>query len=303
MSVVKWIKLSVSMFDDEKIRLIESMPDSDTVLTIWIKLLVLAGKTNATGYLYLSQNIPYTDEMLATIFNRPLNTVRYALETFKQFGMVEIDDNNFMYISNWEKHQTLDKAEKIKEQTKKRVAEHRERKKLELGLNQKNVTLHVTQSNATELELEKELEQEEELEIDNINVFNFYQQNFGVLNGFIADEIQHWVDDLNEELVIEAMKRTLEQQQKWRYTKGILANWQNKNFKSIQDVHAADLEFKNRKKSSNRSNRTEIVPDWLNPQEQPKASPSNPVDVEQERLRLEEEWKQYKDKKSKKDTY
>jgi DnaD/phage-associated family protein len=208
-----------------------------------------------------------------------------------------------MYISNWEKHQTLDKAEKIKEQTKKRVAEHRERKKLELGLKQKDVTLHVTQSNATELELEKELEQEEELEIDNINVFNFYQQNFGVLNGFIADEIQHWVDDLNEELVIEAMKRTLEQQQKWRYTKGILANWQNKNFKSIQDVHAADLEFKNRKKSSNRSNRTEIVPDWLNPQEQPKASPSNPVDVEQERLRLEEEWKQYKDKKSKKDTY
>lgn len=139
-------------------------------------------------------------------------------------------------------------------------------------------------------------------EVDN-NAFSFYQQNFGLINGFIAEDIQHWLDDLNEELVIEAMKRTLEQQKKWSYAKGILANWKNLNFKTIQDVHAADVEFKNRKKPSNRTIRTEIVPDWLNPQEQPKESPSNPVDVEQERKRLEEEMKMFKNKKSKKDTY
>lgn len=32
------------MFDDEKIRIIESMPDADTILICWIKLLSLAGK-------------------------------------------------------------------------------------------------------------------------------------------------------------------------------------------------------------------------------------------------------------------
>ena len=55
MSEVKWIKLSTSMFEDEKIRLIESMPEADTLLIIWIRLLAQAGKTNASGYIFLSK--------------------------------------------------------------------------------------------------------------------------------------------------------------------------------------------------------------------------------------------------------
>src|SRR5690625_2691781 len=103
MSEIKWIKLSTKMFEDEKIRLIEKMPEADTILIIWVKLLAQAGKTNASGYIFLSENIPYTDEMLATIFNRPLNTVRMALETFQRFGMIEIDDQSYIKITNWEK--------------------------------------------------------------------------------------------------------------------------------------------------------------------------------------------------------
>src|SRR5690625_5422705 len=95
MGNVKWIKLSVAMFEDEKIRLIEQMPDADTILVIWVKLLSQAGKTNSSGYIFLSDNIPYTDEMLATIFNRPVSTVRLALNTFVQFGMISIDDDHF----------------------------------------------------------------------------------------------------------------------------------------------------------------------------------------------------------------
>ena len=149
---VKWIKLSTNMFEDEKIRLIETMPDADTILVIWVKLLAQAGKTNASGYIYLSENIPYTEEMLATIFNRPISTLRLALNTFKQFGMIEINEDHFISISNWEKHQNLAGLEKIRQQTRERVAKHREQKKLE------NVTLHVTHGNATDIEEDKELD-------------------------------------------------------------------------------------------------------------------------------------------------
>lgn len=160
MSEVKWIKLNTHMFEDEKIKLIEQMPDADTILVIWIKLLSQAGKTNASGYIFLSENIPYTDEMLATIFNRPLNTVRMALDVFKQFGMIEMDSNNFISVSNWEKHQNVAGLEKIREQTRQRVAKHREQKKLSQPKEECNVT--VTQGNATEEELDKELEEEKE---------------------------------------------------------------------------------------------------------------------------------------------
>jgi predicted phage replisome organizer len=99
------------------------------VIVIWFKLLCLAGKQNNGGVFMLNDKIPYTEEMLSTIFRRPINTVRLAVETFEHFGMIEIVDNTIT-IPNWEKHQSLDKIEKGREQNRKRVAAFKERQKL-----------------------------------------------------------------------------------------------------------------------------------------------------------------------------
>ena len=164
MTDMKWLKLETNMFDDEKIKIIESMPDADAILNIWIKLLTQAAKTNASGYIFLSENIPYDDQMLATIFRRKVNTVRFALDTFRKLGMINIDDNNYIAINNWAKHQNVDAMERAKEKTRQRVAKHREQKKLDAT---GDVTLHTvtgnvseTEGNAIELELERELERE-----------------------------------------------------------------------------------------------------------------------------------------------
>lgn len=114
MSDVKWIKITTDIFDDEKILLIESLPESDSIIVIWFKLLALAGKQNNNGVFLMSNRIPYTEDMLSAIFRRNLNTVRLALQTFVQFGMVEIIDN-VITIPNWDKHQSLDSYEKKKE--------------------------------------------------------------------------------------------------------------------------------------------------------------------------------------------
>ena len=82
MADVKWIKITTNIFDDEKVKLIESLPDCDTILVIWFKLLCLAGKSNQSGYIMLNNRIAYTDDMLTQIFNRPKNTVLLALETY-----------------------------------------------------------------------------------------------------------------------------------------------------------------------------------------------------------------------------
>ncbi|HFD6939700.1 phage replisome organizer N-terminal domain-containing protein, partial [Enterococcus faecalis] len=78
MAEISWIKLKTTMFDDEKIKLIQSMPEADAILVIWIRLLVLAGKTNDEGLIYIQRNMPYTEEMLATLFSKPVNVVRLA---------------------------------------------------------------------------------------------------------------------------------------------------------------------------------------------------------------------------------
>ena len=128
MNGVQWIKITTDIFDDEKIQLIESMPEGDTLIVIWFKILVLAGKQNNSGILSLGNKVYYTEEMLSTVFRRKATSVKLALSMFEEFGMIEIIDGAIT-IPKWEKHQNIDGLEKIRKQTRERVARHRQKQK------------------------------------------------------------------------------------------------------------------------------------------------------------------------------
>ncbi|QTJ49186.1 replication protein [Dolosigranulum pigrum] len=173
MSDVQWIKLSINMFSDEKIRLIRTMPEGEAIVLIWVQLLCLAGKTNDSGSIYIGQNLYYTDEMLASLFDQKINVMRIALDTLEQFGMIEVGDNGVIDIVNWEKHQNVEGMERIRLQNRKRKQRFDMKKKIErLGYDPEadevphkvgelkdyvdelesnvTVTLPVTESNATD---------------------------------------------------------------------------------------------------------------------------------------------------------
>src|SRR5690625_291740 len=194
MSNIKWIKLSTSMFEDEKIRLIEQMPDADTILIIWVKLLAQAGKTNASGYIYLAENIPYTDEMLATIFNRPVSTVRLALKTFEQFGMIAIDEDNFIEIANWEKHQNIEGMERVRKLNAERNRRYRERKKQKQLEKKKDSDVSVTSRDGADID--KDIEEDIDKERD-------------IKNKYIRDLYDHYLskDIIRHRKLTDAMKR------------------------------------------------------------------------------------------------
>lgn len=129
MAEVKWIKIVTDIFDDEKIMLIESLPEADSIIVIWFKLLCLAGKQNNSGVFQINGRIPYTEEMFATIFRRKINTVRLALHTFEQYGMIEII-NDTVTIPNWGKHQSIERIEARREYQRKYHQEYRRKQKL-----------------------------------------------------------------------------------------------------------------------------------------------------------------------------
>lgn len=129
MGEVKWIKIVTDIFDDEKILLIESLPEADSIIVIWFKLLCLAGKQNNSGVFVMNNGLAYTDKMLATIFRRKEATVNLALRTFQEFGMIEII-NDAITIPNWSKHQTLDQLEERKEYMREYMKKYREKQKL-----------------------------------------------------------------------------------------------------------------------------------------------------------------------------
>ncbi len=156
MDEVKWIKITTDIFDDDKIKLIEAMPDGYALITVWFKLLCLAGKQNNHGVFLITENMPYTDEMFATIFRMPLTTVRLALQTFKSFDMVDIVEG-VTTIPKWEKHQNLDALERNRELTKNRVRQYRARQK---QLAETNVTLPLREVTQTEEEREEDIEED-----------------------------------------------------------------------------------------------------------------------------------------------
>lgn len=172
MGDVKWIKIVTDIFDDEKILLIESLPEADSIIVIWFKLLCLAGKQNNSGVFVMSNGLAYTDKMLATIFRRKEATVNLALKTFEQFGMIEII-NDAITIPNWSKHQTLDQLEERKEYMRNYMQKYREKQRLLTdGESKANCKVN---SKVNVNSLDKEEEKEKEIEKNKKKKYGEYQ--------------------------------------------------------------------------------------------------------------------------------
>lgn len=165
MADVKWIKIATDIFDDEKILLVESLPDAYAIITVWFKLLCFAGKQNNSGVFMMGQ-IAYTAKMLATIFRMQESTVTMALQTFEQFGMIEIIDG-VITIPNWNKHQTLDAYEKKKERDRLYQQERRNsQKSLISGTLQKSSDSQTTQSSYVVVSDKEEKEKDKDIDIE-----------------------------------------------------------------------------------------------------------------------------------------
>jgi len=254
MSEIKWIKITTDIFDDEKIRLIDALPDHDAILVIWFKILALAGKHNRNGLLMMSDKVHYTDEMLATIFQRPLNSVRMALGVFEQFGMIEIIDG-VITLPNWEKHQNIDGMERIKEQTRNRVARHREKQKnLALG----NVTCNVTVTDGNALEEEGDktkiktrLDEDKNITTtsNSENILELFQSEFRrLLSGFEIEEINHLLNENDSGLVKEALRTAITSgKPNVSYIGGILRNWRQNQVTTIEQVRQSEKQHKEKK--------------------------------------------------------
>lgn len=153
------------MFSDEKIDYIQSLPEADAITLIWIRLLTMAGKCNNSGLIYITEKIPYSEESMAHKMKRPLNIVRLALKVLEYLEMIEFDENGYLIISNWSKHQNIEGMEKIKEQDRIRSQNYRDRKKQ--GLISGDVSSRNESRDATEnVTLRHAIEEEEEVDKD-----------------------------------------------------------------------------------------------------------------------------------------
>ena len=301
MAEISWIKLTINMFDDEKIRIIQAMPESDAIIIVWIRLLTLAGKTNDDGRIYIDQDIPYTEEILSTLFGKPLNTIRLALETLKKFKMINMDDG-VIAISNWEKHQNIEAMALLKLQNAERQKRFRDRKKIEqlnfeeLEKRDSNVTqtLLVTSHHATDIE--EDIEEDKEKDIKDImssksakRIYEDSSPYFQLSQYLFSKMVQNnpeakkpnyqlWADDIRK--MVELDGRTPQQVQ------GMIDWSQSDEFWKTNILSAKKLreKYDQMKVTANanykKKPKTERLPDWA---EKTPDSKETPVDPEEQR--------------------
>ena len=161
MADVKWIKLTTDMFDNRKIKHLRRLPDGNNIVLIWVMLLTMAGRCNAGGLIFLTENIPYTPKMLADELDFEENTVLLALEALQRFNMI-ITDNGVFAIAGWEEYQNTDRLAEIREYNRLAQQKSRAKKKLLQNVNDMSMTSQCCHDTDIDKEEEKDIDKDKE---------------------------------------------------------------------------------------------------------------------------------------------
>ena len=169
MADVKWIKLTTDMFDNRKIKHLRRLPDGNNIVLLWVMLLTMAGRCNAGGMIFLTENIPYTTKMLADELGFEENTVILGIEALDQLNMI-VSRNGFFSVAGWEEYQNIEGLDTIREQNRLRQQKRRE-KQAQLDEVSRDVSrdsnVTVTLRHATDIEEDKEKDLEEDKDLSN----------------------------------------------------------------------------------------------------------------------------------------
>lgn len=102
----------------------------------------------------------------------------------------------------------------------------------------------------------------------NRDLYRFYSKNFFKPSDYIRRELITWSNQVGEELVYEALKRSLANGvATWHYAKGILKRWQQDQLRTVADVLVAEDRYRERRRLKSSTYKPdvpkEIVPDWF----------------------------------------
>ena len=156
MADIRWVKLTTDMFDNRKIKHLRRLPEGNNIVLIWVMLLTMAGRCNASGMIFLTENIPYTPKMLADELDFEESTVQLALKALEQLNMITTDQGYFA-IAGWEEYQNIEGMDKIREQNRLRKRAQREKQRLSLPeAVSRDSHGTVTECHATDIDIEEE---------------------------------------------------------------------------------------------------------------------------------------------------
>ena len=192
-----WLKLKRDFFKRHDIQIIEAMPNGKDYILFYLKL--LCESVDHDGNLRFSDQIPYNEDMLATITNTNVDIVRSAIKIFSELNMLEILDDGTYYMNEVTK--MLGSA--ANNDGANRVRRYRENQKQLTSVTKCNVdvTEHVTKRNESK-SIEKDIKLDIEKEKDYKPQKRFTAPTIEEVQAYCTErrnnvDAQHFVDYYN----------------------------------------------------------------------------------------------------------
>lgn len=126
MNKVSWIKVDVDLYKNEKLRQARAWQGSVECYYVWLALLLIAGRSNASGRLMVTSKVPYSLKMFAKEIDLSEESVKSTLKIFEKLGMIR-RRNGVISVTDWENHQNEEKLAILREQARERQRRYRER--------------------------------------------------------------------------------------------------------------------------------------------------------------------------------
>lgn len=91
---------------------------------------------------------------------------------------------------------------------------------------------------------------------------NMYQENFGICNSLVINDLEKSLGYLDKDAIIESFRLSLEKDNPYLYMKGIWAKWKENGIKTYAQVKHNEEKHKQNRTSYKPKGYVEIVPDW-----------------------------------------
>ncbi|CAI8822422.1 DnaD domain protein [Bacillus pseudomycoides] len=196
---------------------------------------------------------------METGYNR--ETVEKLLQRFIDYGKILYDaETKELYIQNWVRYNLVTNTNiekcvlrELKTVKSKKFLHMFLQKCLEEGLSIPLLLEHfgmpVEESQAVPQDDAESCETDGEIDSGG-NVFTFYEQNFDSLSPHTMEELNAWMDDLSDELVLKALQIAYENNKRTlAYVKGILRDWHEKGYTRLSEVEEAAVRFRKKEPS------------------------------------------------------
>ena len=263
-----YMRLKQDFFETEEMIILESMQDGYLYSNILLKLYLRSLKRD--GKLMFNDAIPYSAEVLATVTRHNVGTIEKAMDVFQKLGLVEVMDDGAIYmlqIQNFIGKSSTEAERKRRYRDKIKLEKSDNQAVLEDVGHSSTIGVGHLSGHSSTRDRDRDRDRKEIEEVENrkissatadksdFNIFDYYQNRIGLLDGFQLQQIEAYqaIDGLEPDLIKIAIDKAADNSKRsFGYVNSILKSWAQNGIKTVAQQREEQNSFQSNKPNSDK---------------------------------------------------